>query len=297
MSLVRPPEEAQHRSSQSEGTRVNPAGPLPRDWHRSPQQGTTVSPILEVEGVRLSYGPLEVLKGLSLQVGAGEGFAIIGPNGAGKTTLFKAMTGEAPVSAGTVRFDGRDITRLPVHLRARAGIGRTFQVARVFLETTSLGNVIAAVEARYRGAARASAPWYAWRPGDAVVEEARQLLADLGLARVMGEEARFLSHGDKKRLEIALALAQQPRILMLDEPTAGMAQSDRMATVELIQRLRSDKGVTVVMTEHDMDVVFGIADRIMVLNYGEVLATGTPAEVRANPVVREVYLGKEMVDA
>lgn len=268
----------------------------------SQAQGATpgapeAKPILEVDGVRMRYGPLEVLKGVSLHVGAGEGFAIIGPNGAGKTTLFKVMTGEAPVTAGSVRFEGRDITRLPVHLRARAGIGRTFQVARVFLETTALGNVIAGIEARYRGARQSSGAWYAWRPAAPVVEEARQLLADLGLAKVTHEEARFLSHGDKKRLEIALALAQRPRILMLDEPTAGMAQSDRMATVELIQRLRSDKGVTVVMTEHDMDVIFGIADRIMVLNYGEVLATGAPAEVRADPMVREVYLGKEMVDA
>ena len=256
-----------------------------------------MTPILEVDAVRMSYGQLEVLKGVSLSIAAGEGFAVIGPNGAGKTTLFKVMTGEVSTTAGTVRFEGRDITRMPVHLRARAGLGRTFQVARVFLETTVLGNIIVSVEARYRGAGRSTGPWYAYRPSVIVVEEAKQLLSELGLADVMAEEARFLSHGDKKRLEIALALAQQPKILMLDEPTAGMAQSDRMATVELIQRLRRDQGVTVVMTEHDMDVIFGIADRIMVMNYGEVIATGAPAEVRNNPLVREVYLGKEMVDA
>lgn len=253
--------------------------------------------ILNVESVRVRYGDLEVLKGISLAVAAGEGFAIIGPNGAGKTTLFKAMTGEVRTTDGKVRFEGRDITRMPVYQRARLGIGRTFQVARVFLETTALGNIVAGIEARYRGAGRPTGPWYAWRPGKSIVEEAGQLLDELGLSASMNEEARFLSHGDKKRLEIALALAQHPRILMLDEPTAGMAQSDRMATVELIQRLRQDKGVTVVMTEHDMDVVFGIADRIMVMNYGEAIATGTPANVRNDPLVREVYLGKEMVDA
>ena len=253
--------------------------------------------LLQIEQLRVSYGELEVIKGIDLDVALGETFAVIGPNGAGKTTLFKAITGEAPVSGGTVRFDGQDITRMPVHLRARAGFGRTFQVARVFQGLTVLSNVIASVEARLRGAGRSCGPWYGWRPARAVVDEAEHLLADLSLAQVRHVQARFLSHGDKKRLEIALVLAQQPRVLMLDEPTAGMSHSDRIGIVELIQRLRRDKGVTVVMTEHDMDVIFGLADRIMVLNYGEVIATGTPDQVRVNPLVREVYLGKEMIDA
>ena len=256
-----------------------------------------MKPLLQIEQLRVSYGELEVIKGVNLDVAHGETFAVIGPNGAGKTTLFKAITGEAPVSSGSVRFDERDITRMPVHLRARAGFGRTFQVARVFQGLTVLGNVIASVEARLRGAGRSCGPWYSWRPAQAVADEAEQLLADLGLAHVRQVEARFLSHGDKKRLEIALVLAQQPRVLMLDEPTAGMSHSDRIGIVELIQRLRRDKGVTVVMTEHDMDVIFGLADRIMVMNYGEIIAMGSPAEVRVNPQVREVYLGKEMVDA
>ena len=256
-----------------------------------------MTPLLQIEQLRVRYGQLEVLKGVDLAVARGETFAVIGPNGAGKTTLFKAVTGEAPVSGGAVRFDGRDITRMPVHLRARAGFGRTFQVARVFQGLTALRNVISSVEARLRGAGLSCGPWYGWRPAPAVVEEAEHLLADLALAHARHVEARFLSHGDKKRLELALVLAQQPRVLMLDEPTAGMSHSDRLGIVELIQRLRRDKGVTVVMTEHDMDVIFGLADRIMVMNYGEVIATGTPAEVRASPLVREVYLGKEMVDA
>ena len=253
--------------------------------------------LLQIEQLRVSYGELEVIKGVNLDVAGGETFAVIGPNGAGKTTLFKAITGEAPVSGGVVRFDGRDISRMPVHLRARAGFGRTFQVARVFQGLTALGNLISSVEARLRGAGVSCGPWYGWRPAPAVVDEAEHLLVDLALTQVRHVEARFLSHGDKKRLEIALVLAQQPQILMLDEPTAGMSHSDRLGIVDLMQRLRRDRGVTIVMTEHDMDVIFGLADRIMVLNYGEVIATGTPAEVRASPLVREVYLGKEMIDA
>ncbi|MFM9997419.1 MAG: ABC transporter ATP-binding protein [Burkholderiaceae bacterium] len=256
-----------------------------------------MNPLLQIENLRVCYGALEVIKGVSLEVASGESFAVIGPNGAGKTTLFKAVTGEVPGSSGSVRFAGQDITRMAVHQRARAGFGRTFQVARVFQGLTVLANVICSVEARLRGAGRSCGPWYAWRPAPAVVDEAEQLLADLSLAHVRPVEARFLSHGDKKRLEIALVLAQQPRVLMLDEPTAGMSHADRFAIVDLIQRLRRDKGITVVMTEHDMDVIFGLADRIMVMNYGEVIAMGTPAEVRVNPLVREVYLGKEMVDA
>ncbi len=256
-----------------------------------------MSRLLQIEQLRISYGQLEVIKGVSLDVARGETFAVIGPNGAGKTTLFKAITGEAAISGGTVRFDGQDITRMPVHLRARSGFGRTFQVARVFQGLTVVGNVISSVELRMRGAGQSCGPWFGWRPAPAVVDEAEQLLADLALGHVRHVEARFLSHGDKKRLEIALVLAQQPRILMLDEPTAGMSHSDRLGIVELIQRLRRDRGVTVMLTEHDMDVIFGLADRIMVMNYGEVIAIGTPAEVRASPMVREVYLGKEMVDA
>ena len=256
-----------------------------------------MTPLLQVEQLRVSYGELEVIKGVDLAVAPGETFAVIGPNGAGKTTLFKAITGEAAVSSGVVRFDGLDVTRMPVHLRARGGFGRTFQTARVFQGLTVLGNLVASVEARLRGTGHSCGPWYGWRPARPVVDEAEQLLADLSLVQVRHAHARFLSHGDKKRLEIALVLAQHPRILMLDEPTAGMSHSDRLGIVELIQRLRRDTGVTVVMTEHDMDVIFGLADRIMVLNYGELIATGAPDEVRVNPLVREVYLGKEMVDA
>jgi branched-chain amino acid transport system ATP-binding protein len=253
--------------------------------------------MLTVSDLCVGYGPVAVLRSVSFEVGRGETFAIIGPNGAGKTTLFKAVTGEVPVTSGMIRMQDTDITRMPVHLRARAGLGRTFQVARVFEGLSVLDNVIASIELRLRAAGLACGAWYAWRPSRAVLEGAEHLLTDLGLASVRHMDARFLSHGDKKRLEIAVALAQEPRILMLDEPTAGMSHADRVGVVDLIRRLRQDKGVTVVMTEHDMDVIFGLADRIMVMNYGQMIATGAPADVRSSPLVREVYLGKEMVDA
>jgi branched-chain amino acid transport system ATP-binding protein len=253
--------------------------------------------LLRVEGVRKNYGPIEVLHGVSLSVAAGEVFAIIGPNGAGKTTMFKVMTGEVPSNGGTIHFGGKDVTRLPAHDRVREGFGRTFQVARVFHDFTVLDNVIAAVEARrkYRGEPLGSR----WRcaPSPEVRDEAMALLEEVKLQALAGEAARYLSHGDKKRLEFVIALAGRPSILMLDEPTAGMSPSDRADIAQLVARTQKERGITVVMTEHDMDVVFGLANRIMVMNYGEVVSTGTVEEVRGDPKVREVYLGKEMVGA
>jgi branched-chain amino acid transport system ATP-binding protein len=252
------------------------------------------APLLGAVDIRKSYGAFQVLKGVSLGVAAGETFAIIGPNGAGKTTLFKALTGESLPDAGTVTYDGRDVTTLPPHRRVHAGFGRTFQVARVFLHLSVLENVLVAVEARLRAAGLPRAPWFRWRPASHVVDEAMGFLRDLGLANLAESEARYLSHGDKKRLEFAVTLGGRPRILMLDEPTAGMSPSDRTATKDLIVQVREAHGVTVVLTEHDMDVIFGLAHRMLVLNYGEVVATGSGEEVRANPLVREIYLGKEI---
>jgi branched-chain amino acid transport system ATP-binding protein len=253
--------------------------------------------LLRVDGVRKNYGPIEVLHGVSLSVARGEVFAIIGPNGAGKTTMFKVMTGEVPSNGGTIHFEGRDVTRLPAHERVREGFGRTFQVARVFHDFTVRDNVIAAVEARRRNRREPLGPRWRCAPSAEVRDEAMALLADVRLDPMAGEAARFLSHGDKKRLEFVIALAGRPSILMLDEPTAGMSPSDRADIAQLVARTRAERGITVVMTEHDMDVVFGLASRIMVMNYGEVVATGSVDEVRRDPKVREVYLGKEMVGA
>lgn len=253
-----------------------------------------MSPLLDVHDIRKSYGAFEVLKGVTFAVAPGETFAIIGPNGAGKTTLFKALTGESPPNSGRVTYDGGDITKMLPHRRVHAGFGRTFQVARVFLELTALENVVVAVEARMRAARATRARWYQWRPASHVTDEAFALLNDLGLGRLAASQARYLSHGDKKRLEFAITLGGRPRILMLDEPTAGMSPSDRTATADLVARIRETRGVTVLLTEHDMGVIFGLAHRMLVLNYGEVVAIGSAEEVKSDPMVREIYLGKEI---
>ncbi|WP_431153198.1 ABC transporter ATP-binding protein [Acidovorax facilis] len=254
-------------------------------------------PMLRVQDVRKNYGPIEVLRGVSLSVGRGEVFAIIGPNGAGKTTMFKVMTGEVPCNGGSIHFGGKDVTRMPAHERVREGFGRTFQVARVFHDFTVLDNVIAAVEARRKFKREPLGSRWRCAPSSEVRDEAIALLEDVKLHTLAGEAARFLSHGDKKRLEFVIALAGRPTILMLDEPTAGMSPSDRAEIAQMVSRTQKERGITVVMTEHDMDVVFGLAHRIMVMNYGAVVSTGSVEQVRADPKVREVYLGKEMVGA
>ena len=246
--------------------------------------------LLDIENVRKSYGPLSVLKGVSFSVQAGGSFAVIGPNGAGKTTLLKVVTGEVSTDAGQIRFAEDDVTLKPAHLRVRAGIGRTFQVSRVFLECTALENAHIAVEARLRNTASR-------RPQRQVREEAEARLQAIGLDSKRDVQAAYLSHGDKKRLELALALALEPQLLVLDEPTAGMSPPERHRTVTLIASLRESSQLTLLLTEHDMGVIYELADRLMVLNYGAVIAQGTAAEIKADPLVRKVYLGREMVHA
>lgn len=257
----------------------------------------TGGPLLRARDLRVSYGSFEVIKGVSLTVGQGEALAIIGPNGAGKSTLFKALTGEIGCRAGQVEFRGEDVTAMPAHRRTARGMGRTFQVSRVFLALTAIENVVVALESRHRNRGERMCRW--WRPAPAadVLAEAEAQLSQLGIGHLRDEVAANISHGDKKRLEFALALALEPTILMLDEPTAGMAPADRMQIVSLIREIRRDKGVAVVMTEHDMDVIFSIADAVIVMNYGEVIAAGSVEEVRNSPVVREVYLGKDIYHA
>ncbi|MEH6775102.1 MAG: ATP-binding cassette domain-containing protein, partial [Cereibacter changlensis] len=208
-----------------------------------------------------------------------------------------ALTGEIACKGGRVVFQGKDVTGMPAHLRTAEGMGRTFQVSRVFLELTAIENVIVALESRVRCKGQPKGRWWRAAPERAIVAEADALLAQLGLARLRDDVAAAISHGDRKRLELALALALDPTVLMLDEPTAGMAPADRMKIVELILAIRRDKGVAVVMTEHDMDVIFSIADQVIVMNYGEVIASGSVDEVRNSATVREVYLGKDMYHA
>lgn len=253
--------------------------------------------LLQATDLRVSYGTFEVIKGVSLSVKKGESLAIIGPNGAGKTTLFKALTGEVDCQSGKVHFGGTDVTHMPAHLRTIKGMGRTFQVSRVFLELTVLENVVVALESRRKNQRQRAGAWWRVAPSANLLADAVGLLDQLGIADLRGETAATLSHGDKKRLELTLALALEPKILMLDEPTAGMAPADRMRIVDVIQQIRKEKGVSLVMTEHDMNVIFSLADSVMVMNYGEVIAAGSVEEVRNDPTVREVYLGKDMYDA
>jgi len=252
--------------------------------------------LLEARAIRKRYGSLEVLRGVDLTVTRGEAFAIIGPNGAGKTTLFKVLTGETLDYGGTVAFDGADVSRLPAFRRVRGGFRRTFQVARVFGELSILTNVVLAIESRKAARGEPVTRWWDWRPLGTTRDEAVATLAQVGLTRRLDEEASLLSHGDKKRLELAITLAGQPRILMLDEPTAGMSTEDRRSTTRLLADLKT-QGMTLVLTEHDMNVVFGLADRVMVLNYGEVVCVGDPAVVRQDEAVKRVYLGKGMAHA
>lgn len=250
--------------------------------------------IIKLSSVDKSYGALKVLHGVDAEISEGETFAIIGPNGAGKTTLFKVMTGEVGCEAGTVEFLGQDVTRDPAYKRTRAGMGRTFQVARVFKEMTAEENLVVAVEARLKNTAKSDAPWYAVRPSSATLDEVHAILVKLSLDRKAKTLASELSHGDKKRLELGITLAGRPKVLMLDEPTAGMSPSERVGVTELIRGISGKgSGLTVVMTEHDMGVIFGLADRIMVMNQGRKIAEGSIDDIRADPVVREVYLGKE----
>ncbi len=244
------------------------------------------APFLTAQALRKSYPAVTVLRGVSLSVAEGDSFAVIGPNGAGKTTLFKVLSGELFADAGTVTFEGRDVTAMPAWQRVRLGFGRTFQVARVFPDLSAEDNAIVAAEAARRGGVS-----LAWWPARSVRAAAHAALNEVALFERRSHIARLLAYGDRKRLELAMSLILRPRLLMLDEPTAGMSPPDRAASVELIAALKQRHGMTLVLTEHDMSVVFGLANRVAVLNHGEVVTVGTPEEVRANPTVREIYLG------
>jgi branched-chain amino acid transport system ATP-binding protein len=245
--------------------------------------------MLAAEGLAKSYGPIRVLHGVDVTVARQESHVVIGPNGAGKTTLFKVLTGELRSDAGRIRFEGEDVTRLPAHGRVHRGFGRTFQVARVFPRLTVRDNLQLAAEARLRRANPLAGLTAGGRAE--VQEQCRAVLADTGLQRHAGSQAAALAYGDRKRLELAMVLVLRPTLLFLDEPTAGMSAAERLATVQLLRDLRQRHGFSMLLTEHDMEVVFGLADRISVLHHGELIASGTPQQIRADASVREVYLG------
>ncbi len=240
--------------------------------------------LLRAEDLDRSFGGIHAVDGVSLAVPRGSLHAVIGPNGSGKTTLFNLITGHTRPGAGRVMFDGEDITGLPYYKVARRGLAKSYQITTVFPLLTVFENVRVAVQA-------ASHAYVFWRPAErirSVVERTEQVLERIGLTQDRNAVASSLSHGDQRRLDLAIALATSPRLLLLDEPTAGMSPAETADTVALVRELNKD--VTILMIEHKMDVILAIADRITVLHQGKTLFEGVPDEVKAHPEVQEVYL-------
>ena len=243
--------------------------------------------MLEVRGLAKAYGGIEAVRGVSFTVARGEMLAMIGPNGAGKSTCFNMLGGQVRPDAGTVRLDGQGITGLPPRAIWRHGVGRTFQV------TAAFGSMLVRENVQVALIAAAGLTFRAWTPATRRLRpEAEALLAQVGLLDQAERGAAVLAYGDLKRLELAVALAGRPRLLLMDEPTAGMAPSERTGLMGLVRRLATEAGLAVLFTEHDMDVVFGLADRVLVLDHGALLAEGSPAAIRAHPGVRAAYLGE-----
>jgi branched-chain amino acid transport system ATP-binding protein len=247
----------------------------------------TGQPVLSIEQVGLQIGGARILHDVSLSVAEGEMLGVIGPNGAGKTTLFNVISGVIQATAGVVRLAGADVTRRPVHARARVGLGRTFQTSSLFDGLSAVENVRLAAQAKAGGATSA---FRFPKATDAASRDARDRLAEVGLADRAHSVAGGLSHGDKRKLEIAMLLAMDPRVILLDEPMAGVGSGDVPGLMEVIRRLHRG-GRTVLMVEHHMEVVLGLVDRVAVLHHGELLACDTPEEVMANSTVQSAYLG------
>ena len=246
---------------------------------------------LKVHNITKSFGGLRALQDVNFSVAKGEIRAVIGPNGAGKSTLFNVMTGLLTPDYGEVIFAGERISGLPPYRVIRKGIGRSFQITNIFPRMSVFENVQVALFAHYRNSTNA---FSMARGYQSVGEEVLGILGQVGLADKWDASASVLSHGDQKRLEIAISLASRPALLMLDEPTAGMSRFESRETVTLLKRISSEQGLTLVFTEHDMDIVFGISEKITVLQTGMVIADGTPAEIKTNPEVRKAYLGEEI---
>ena len=250
----------------------------------APQQER--APVLEVEALSKSFGGVRAVDGVSFTLSSRELLAMIGPNGAGKTTCFNMVNGQLRPDAGSVRLDGRNILGLPPRSIWRRGVGRTFQITATFASMTVRENVQMVLISHHR---RSRAMW---RPArNHYVDEAMALLERVGMDQQYDRACGVLAYGDIKRVELAIALANEPKLLLMDEPTAGMAPRERMELMELTAEIVHERGIAVLFTEHDMDVVFTHADRIMVLDRGELISEGPPMAVRSDRRVQEIYLG------
>jgi len=244
--------------------------------------------MLEVRGLTKQFGALRASDGIDFDVAEGETHAVIGPNGAGKTTFISQLAGNLRPDSGTVRFAGADITGLPAPRRARLGLARSFQITSVYPDFSALHNVALAIQAHSGHSFRF---WRDARTDPALIEPARKVLNEVGLSSRVSVLAGNLAHGEQRQLEVAIALATAPRLLLLDEPMAGMGIEESRRMIALLASLK--RRHTIILVEHDMDAVFRLADRISVLVYGRVIATDTPEKIRANEEVRRAYLGTE----
>ena len=242
--------------------------------------------MLQIASLRKSFDGFQAVKDANLAVNRGEVVAVIGPNGAGKTTLFNLITGQVRPDGGSIRFQGEEIGGLAPHRICRKGISRSFQVVKIFSRMTVFENVQTAVLARQGQAGSLFAP-----AGRRAVRETEEILAAMGLGDKRDVVCGLLSHGDQKVLEMAISLGTDPRLLILDEPTAGMSGEETAVAIALMRRLAGELGLTILFCEHDVEMVFSFADRIMVMQQGVSITQGTPAEVRRNAQVRDAYLG------
>ncbi len=244
--------------------------------------------LLQTEHLTKRFGGVTAADDINLELPRGEFHAVIGPNGAGKSTLIGLLAGEIAAEAGAIRFDGNDMTRLRADRRSRLGLARSFQITSLFAEFSALDNVALAVQAH---AGHSFRFWKDARRDRTLREPARAALAGVGLEARADTRVDRLSHGEQRQLEIAIAIATGPRLLLLDEPMAGLGPEESARMQDMLRRLKS--GMTILLVEHDMETVFALADRVTVLVYGRVIASGEPAAIRADPAVREAYLGEQ----
>jgi len=243
---------------------------------------------LRVEGLSKDFGGVHALSNVSFSVEVGEHLAIIGPNGAGKTTLFNLLNGQLPPTSGRIYFSGQDITTMATHRRAHLGQGRSFQIISLFPKITVLDNTLITLHGTKRSRFQMFRPTNGYKH---LLARAQEILTAVALWEREDELVKNISYGEQRRLEIALTVASEPKLLLLDEPSCGLTSAESADITDMIHKLGRD--ITVLLVAHDMDLVFGVAERIIVLHYGEVIADGAPEEIQASPKVKEIYLGME----